>query len=167
MNEVINLILAALAIILCLVAYLLTLGTLFPHRLAGTRRAVEGMTGRALLVGLVNALFFGALGLVVFSAAGETGSQALNALGVLILALLVVGLSFGLAGVAQVLGERLVPNASTMAQNACGSATLSLACALPFIGWFGLLPYVGLLGLGAFILSLFSHRKKSVPPEES
>jgi hypothetical protein len=32
---------------------------------------------------------------------------------------------------------------------------LSFACALPVVGWFLLFPYVGFVGIGAFILGLF------------
>jgi hypothetical protein len=43
-------------------------------------------------------------------------------------------------------------------RTAYGAVILALACALPFIGWFGLLPYAGLLGIGAFILSFFQRQ---------
>jgi hypothetical protein len=32
---------------------------------------------------------------------------------------------------------------------------VGLACALPFIGWFGMLPFLVILSLGAFITGLF------------
>jgi hypothetical protein len=37
---------------------------------------------------------------------------------------------------------------------ASGSGVVILACLVPYIGWFGLFPYLGLRGFGAFILHL-------------
>jgi hypothetical protein len=36
-----------------------------------------------------------------------------------------------------------------------GTLILSLACGLPFVGWFLLLPYILIIGVGAAILGFF------------
>jgi len=36
-----------------------------------------------------------------------------------------------------------------------GSVLLTFACALPFVGWFLLLPYLVFLGFGAVVLGFF------------
>jgi hypothetical protein len=140
---------------LCLVALFLVLETLFPRLVARTHDAAEAMPGRAFLLGLVNFLFLFAL-LAVLSALGENlRIGALQLLALLVLALLLILLTFGLAGVAQLLGARLAPERGPLARTLWGAAALTLACLTPFLGWFGLLPYTALLGLGAFILSWF------------
>jgi sorbitol-specific phosphotransferase system component IIBC len=53
------------------------------------------------------------------------------------------------------LGERIFPDQSAWKQTIWGTVILSFACALPIVGWFLLLPYVGFVGIGAFILGLF------------
>jgi sorbitol-specific phosphotransferase system component IIBC len=80
----------------------------------------------------------------------------LRALGGIFLAALSIGVSFGLAAVAEVLGARVREQAAGLARTAWGTILLALACALPFVGWFGMLPYSASLGLGGFILSFFS-----------
>jgi hypothetical protein len=111
------------------------------------------MPGRSFVVGLVNLVFFGAVMLVLFSLADRFHGAGLRALGGIFLALLSIGVSFGLAGVAQVVGARIKDETVGLVRTAWGTVLLGLACALPFIGWFGLLPYAASLGLGGFILS--------------
>ena len=130
------------------------LGVLFPARLARARKLTLSMPGRALLVGLVNALFFGALTFVFLQWANQ-GAGLFNLLAILLIAFLSIGLTFGLAAVAETVGERLAPQAAGFWKSVTGAALLSLACAFPFLGWFGLLPYTALLGLGGLILSFF------------
>jgi hypothetical protein len=151
-----NLILGTLGVALSLVAFFAVIGALFPNRLAQAEAVVEMMPGRAFTVGLVNLVFFGAVMLVLFSLAERFQGGGLRALGSIFLVALSVGVSFGLAAVVEVLGARIRDQAAGLMRTAWGTILLALACALPFIGWFGLLPYVASLGLGGFILSFFS-----------
>ncbi len=64
-------------------------------------------------------------------------------------------LLLGLAGAVKLIGERLLPERSHHQQMVWGGLATVLGCLTPFIGWFGLFPYVALLGFGAFILSWF------------
>jgi len=77
----------------------------------------------------------------------------------LITAVLALMLSFGLVGIVNLLGERIFPDTSSWKQTVFGSIILSFACALPFVGWFLLFPYVGFVGIGGFILGLFQREK--------
>jgi len=63
--------------------------------------------------------------------------------------------------VGNLIGERIFPDLSISKQTIWGTACLSLACALPFVGWFLLLPYVGLTGIGAVILGFLQSRTTS------
>ena len=42
---------------------------------------------------------------------------------------------------------------------------LPLACCLPLVGWFGLLPYISLLGLGALVISFFFREPHTEPTD--
>jgi hypothetical protein len=78
---------------------------------------------------------------------------------VVILGILAIVLSFGLAGMSNLIGERLFPDLPAWKQSLWGTVCLALACALPFVGWFLLLPYVGLIGIGAVILGFFQRNQ--------
>jgi len=72
-----------------------------------------------------------------------------------ILAFLTVLLSLGLTGMVNVLGERLFSDMSLWKRNIWSAVILCFACALPFVGWFLLLPYISFVGIGASILGFF------------
>ena len=159
MQEILRLATILTLLNLGLLAYFLTLTALFPKRVAKTRAAADLMPGRSLAVGLVNFLFFGALTLIIFALANNIGNEAIRTLvtlpALLFLTVLGLGLSFGLAGMVQLVGERLAPAQSSFRRTLWGTLALSLGSSLPFVGWFLLLPYAGLVGLGAFIVGFF------------
>ena len=155
METILQIIIAGIAILVCLIAYFLVLQAVFPGRIEAVRTVIEQAPGRALLVGLVNAIFAAAVILAVVALASGSNSQVFDLLALVLIVLLVIAISAGLAGVVQIIGERLLPDNKPAARTAWGAALLSLACAVPFIGWFGLLVYTGLLGLGAWILTFF------------
>ena len=138
-----------------LTAFFLVLSALFPERVARTRSAAEAYGGRSLVIGLVNLVFFGAIMLASFALNEQVGGGVLAIPGLGALALLTVGVVFGLAGVIRLLGERLAPGQPAVRRTAYGTLALAWAAATPFIGWFLLLPYAAALGLGAFVLSFF------------
>ena len=142
-----------------LLGFFLVLRALFSSRVAQTRSAIQAMSGRSLLVGAVNFLFFGVIALILANLGGRTEGvlKAILLLPALfLLGILIVGLSFGLAGMVLVVGERILPERTAWNQSLWGTVALSLACAVPLAGWFLLLPYAALTGLGAFILSFFT-----------
>jgi len=123
---------------------------LFPERVALIRIQAEAATRRAALLGLVNALFLGGLAVALVSIGGDAASI----LAVVLLSLGLVGITFGLSALALTVGARLAPEASPLRQVVFGSGALFLACLAPLVGWFGLLPYLASLGLGAFVMTL-------------
>ena len=158
MNEFFRLMLWLAALISGLIGYFLVLGALFSKRTAKTQAAVASMPNRALGIGMVNFVFFSVIAFLLFSIADSTDGffkVILTIPAVLISAALVIALSFGLGAVANVVGERVLPEASSLKRSVWGTVFLGLACALPFVGWFLMLPYVGLTGLGAFIIGFF------------
>src|SRR5258706_14692501 len=109
-------------------------------------------------------VFFAVIAVALFSAAEKARlfiKPLLTIPALLITALLATMLSFGLAGMTSLIGERILPELTSWRQSILGTVCLCFACALPFVGWFLLFPYAGLVGIGAFILSLFQREPKS------
>src|ERR1051325_4514974 len=96
-------------ITLSLVVFFIVLKALFPQRLAKTSVVADAMPGRAFLVGLVNFLFFGALAIAFLALNDRFGRGFLVIPALFFLTPLTLGLSFGLGGITQLLGQRLVP----------------------------------------------------------
>jgi len=158
MTDILRLLLIILLLTTSLAAYFLVIGALFGNRVTKTQRVINQLTGRSFLVGLVNFFFFGVIAIVLFSVADSTGGAIrviLTIPALLITALLTVILSFGLAGMVNVVGERILPEHSSLKKSVWGTMILTFACALPLVGWFLLFPYAGLVGFGATILGIF------------
>jgi hypothetical protein len=155
MNDLPRLTAALLFGSLTLMACFLVLGALFPERIARARRLAGQSPGRSLALGLLNAIFLTSLVVALLAVSEWTGLQILGFPALLVAALAVAAVSLGVAGVTQLVGERLLPDHGPALRQAVGALAAVLACALPVVGWFLLLPYVLLLGLGAFILSFF------------
>ena len=88
-------------------------------------------------------------------ALGGAGGGIFHLLALILVGLLVIALGFGLAGMSVLIGERLLPDASTTRQTAWGAASLVLASLTPFLGWFGLFPFLAIQGLGGLLIGLF------------
>ena len=158
MLDILRLFFIIILVTIGLAAYFLVIGALFASRVTRAHRVINQMPARAIGVGLVNFLFFGVIAMILLSVA-ENANGAIKVIltlpALIITVLLAITLSFGLAGVVNILGERILPEHSHLKKTTGGTVLLSLACALPFVGWFLLLPYTSLLGFGAVILSLF------------
>lgn len=113
-----------------------------------TLRFARGV-GRPFLVGLVVA---GPL-MVPLAAIG-VDAPPVRAAGVVWLGIL-VGLALaGLSGLSQRVGTT-IGDADDTTSLVRGAVALELACLVPFLGWFVLLPSLLLSGLGATVLSWF------------
>lgn len=158
MSDILRLFVFVILTTVSLVAYFLVANALFPQRILKTKAALQSMPARSFGIGLVNFVFFAVIAMVLLAIAENTASFIKGILTIpalIILAFLGIVLSFGLAGMSSLIGERLFPNLSTWKQALWGTVCLSLACALPFVGWFLLLPYAGFVGIGAVILGFF------------
>jgi hypothetical protein len=159
MTDALGILLVALAVGACILALFAVLGALFPGVVDRTRERATSHAGRSTLLGLVNLAFFAVIIAALAGVAQRTGIQAVMIAAVLLLALLVIGLSFGLAGMTWIVGASLFPGASPLRQKLLGALALTLACATPYVGWFGLLPYAAWRGLGGFVLGWFTNRE--------
>ena len=155
MSEILRPLIFFIVITISLVAFFIVLKALFPHRLAKTSAIADALPGRAFLVGLVNFLFFGALAIAFLALNDKFGKGLLVIPALFFLTPLTLGLSFGFGGITQLLGQRLAPQKTELQRTIWGALVLGFGCLLPIVGWFGLLPYTALLGLGAFIVSFF------------
>jgi hypothetical protein len=160
MDQGFGLILMAVLGILCLAALFLVLGSFFPVPIERTRRAAESALARSFLVGLINVIFLVAIGMGLGALAESLGLGFLSVIVVLLAIVLVILLTFGLAGMAEIVGGKLAPDRGRVRRTGWGTVALALGCLTPYVGWFGLLPFVGLTGIGAFLLGWYTDRAK-------
>ena len=162
MSDIIRLLLVVILLTIGLAAYFLVVNALFPQRIAKTKSMIQSMPARSFGIGVVNFVFFAVNALVLLSVAENAGpfiKGILTIPAVVILASVIIVLSMGLAGMSNFIGERIFPDLSMWKQTLWGTVCLSLACALPFVGWFLLFPYVSFAGIGAVILGYFQREK--------
>ena len=163
-SNLLALVLIFIVLAICLAALFACLGLFFAGRIARTRQILSASPGRSVLVGLVNLLFLSGVSLILLQLAERTGGGLASLLAIMVAALLVFGVSFGLAGVVALIGERILAGRGSLARTFAASLLLSLGCAFPLAGWFGLLPFLVCYGLGGFILSLFNKGVPQPPP---
>ncbi|MEM6931321.1 MAG: hypothetical protein AAF602_30605 [Myxococcota bacterium] len=113
-----------------------------------TLRFARGL-GRPFLVGLI------VVGpLLVPLGALSVDVPPVRVAGVMWLGIL-IGLSLaGLTGLSQRVGDTLVETDDPSSALVRGAVALELACLVPFLGWFVLLPSLALMGLGTTVLAL-------------
>lgn len=155
MNDIFRLTLIILLLTITFASYFLVIGALFTNRVSKTQNIINQTPGRSFGLGMVNFLFFGAIAFVLLSIAENTGAFVKGLLTIpalLILTFLIALSSIGLTSMVKVLSERIFPDLTSWKQMLWGSLVLCFACALPFVGWFLLIPSVMFIGIGAAIL---------------
>ena len=158
MTDILRIFFIIIALTITLAAYFLVIGALFTNRVTKTQSIINQTSGRAFGLGMVNFLFFGLIAVVLLSVAENAGSFVKGILtlpALIIFGFLTVLLSLGLTGMVNVLAERIFPDLTLWKRNIWSSIILCFACALPFLGWFLLLPYLGFVSIGAAILGFF------------
>jgi hypothetical protein len=160
MDQLIGLLVAVPLLSATLVGLFIVMNALFTSWIARTCQAAETQAARSFLVGLVNLVFVGALISAVIALADNTGLDFVIVLAVLLAAALAIAATFGLAAMVQVIGARLMPGGQGLRPAIWGTVSLTLGCLTPYVGWFGLLPYVVIRGLGAFVLMLFGKHQR-------
>ncbi|HZM21041.1 MAG TPA: hypothetical protein VFC02_04805 [Anaerolineales bacterium] len=158
MSDILRLFVALVLLTLGLSGYFLVLNALFLPHITKVKSVIQSMPARSFGIGLVNFAFFFVIAAVLLSVAENAGPFIRGILTIpalIILAFLTIVLSLGLAGISNLIGERIFSDFSSWKQTFGGTICLSLACALPFVGWFLLFPYVGFVSLGAVILGFF------------
>src|SRR5688572_28043738 len=165
MSGIFRIFIVILPLTISLAAYFLAAHALFPMRVEKTKAILQSTPRRSFGVGLVNFSFFFIIAIILFSIADNVDNEFIKGVimlpGLIILAFIAIMLTFGLAGMTAHVGERIVPDMLPWKQTFWGTVCLSFACALPFVGWFLLFPYIGLVGIGAFILGIFQREPKA------
>jgi hypothetical protein len=132
MTYILRLFFIIIMLTIALAAYFLVIGALFTNRAAKIQRVITAMPGRSFGVGLFNFAFFGVIALVLFSLAENVGNFVKVILitpALVITAVLAIMLSFGLAGMVNLLGERILPEVTSWKRIVISTAALSFACA--------------------------------------
>ncbi len=161
MNDIFRLFFIVILLTLSFTAYFLVVGALFTNRVTRTQNIITQTPGRSFGLGMVNFLFLGAIAFVLLMLIDGNANRIPGLLRVLLflptILVWVVLISFssiGLTSMVKVLSERIFPDLSSWKQMIWGSVVLCFACALPFVGWFLLLPVVAFIGIGAAILGI-------------
>ncbi|MEW6086346.1 MAG: hypothetical protein AB1607_17315 [Chloroflexota bacterium] len=159
MTEILRVTLLVALLAVAFACYFLVVTAFFTARVEKTTGIVKRMPGRALGIGFVNFLFFGAIAVVLFAFAEGVENGVLRFIllvpALVIAAVLVVLQSFGLSAMVGILGERIFPDFAAWKKSFWGTVILAFGSAIPTVGWFLLLPFVALTGFGAVILGFF------------
>ncbi len=157
MNELFINFFRVLLLTITLASYFLVIYALFTERINKTQNVIHQTPGRSFGLGMVNALFFGAIGFFLLMLLD--GNRVPDILRVILVfptfivwAFLFSLMSIGITSMIKNLSEKIFPDLNSWKQMLWGSAVLCFACALPFVGWFLLLPFVSFVGIGAAIL---------------
>ncbi|HSO11431.1 MAG TPA: hypothetical protein VLT51_03575 [Anaerolineales bacterium] len=158
MDQLVRITIVFILLVPSLFGFFTVMNILFPKRIAKTQNILQQATSRSFWIGFVNVLFLLPISLFLLSL-GDSAVGPMKTVvmfpALFLLAVLFGLASFGLLNTVNMTGEKLMPDQSLMKRTFWGTLLLSLACALPFVGWFLLLPYVLMIGVGSVILSFF------------
>lgn len=146
-------ILIFILVVLALLSLFLTIRGVFKERHLVVQATLISSPIKSLAAGLGTALAV----LGIFVGLQATGAPPLSLISLVILAVGLVAVIFGLATVASIIGERVLAlrdrESSPFAQTSVGTLFLAAIGAVPFLGWFLIAPVAALLGLGAVLIS--------------
>jgi len=155
---------------LALVAMLIAISLLVPGPVERTRALLEGALGKSFLLGLINLLFSGVLAFLLVHGAQTIRGQAwggaafLSGLLTVLAFLIVLGVAIlalnGLAALAALFGNRMIPSRPPLQAELWGGVLLVLASLTPYIGWFVFTPAMLCMGVGATIFSLIQRGER-------
>ena len=158
MEQLFRVLLIFILLSVTLFGFFTVMNVLFTKRVSRTQNILQQIPGRSFGIGFVNVLFFLPTSLLLLSL-GDITTGPLKAIilipALLLLAALLGLASFGLLSIVNIVGERIMPDQTLLKRTFWSTLLLSLACALPFVGWFLLLPYVLIIGVGAVIMGFF------------
>lgn len=154
MDQGMIVILLGLIVFICVLALFIVLQVLFKPWVEEAKQNARESAGRSLAIGFVNALLITALSLGFWALGENTGGGVFSLVGLLLVSALVIAMVFGLTAMVALVAERVLPEAQGWRQVAGGGGLVVLACLTPYVGWFGLFPYLVFRGLGGLIQSL-------------
>ncbi len=161
MNQVVPILFVIVVSGICLVSLFLVVNAFFNRILERTKTAATERATRSFVTGFVNTLFLVAVGLGLIAIGQNAGGGVLFVLGFVIGLALLLGTIFGMTAMMLVLKERLFPGQLGNRPLIFAGSIGTLACLTPYIGWFGLFPYMIFRGLGALIITLVEIRRET------
>jgi hypothetical protein len=154
MADVLKIALIIIGFLLCYVVYWLASAALFPAVVERAKQQYDTRPVRATLAGLGLALPFIALSIGI----GQVAHPVAKMLGVALIGIPVLYGLLGSAGLALRIGTGMkssIDDAHPWRRMLRGSVVLSLTFLLPVIGWFIIMPWAIISGLGASVISMF------------
>ena len=143
----------------------LVIGALFPRKVNAIQETIELSQGRYFLIGVVNMLFLAAILVGDIFLVREVNLPEFFLLpGLVVMAFFATGITIGLTSLSRVVAERTFADDSVLRRNIQAVGILTIAAAIPYLGWFLFFPYAALLGFGGFITVLFRRNKQ---PDQS
>jgi hypothetical protein len=162
MADVLQITLLIVGTLMVFISYWLAAESLFPRMVEQARQQYSAHSIRITLIGLVVIAPLWFLGIVLTQGGKPVIGIALMGIPWLLGML-------GSAGLTQRIGSGL-PSALDQTQpwrrQLRGGIVLSLTFLLPFIGWFFVLPWTVVSGLGGLVVAMFT-RKKQTPPVQT
>jgi len=166
MNQGIAIVFIAIGVGISLVAFFTVLDVIFSNLVIEIEEKSNEAPGRSFFLGLLNTVFIAVLSLALWSIAENSGTGIFAIPSVIFLALFAIGVVFGLTAMVRMIGKRLYPDREGRTQMLWGGLISVLACNVPYIGWFLLLPYLLLRGFGAFLMTLTAaYRARRAPAD--
>lgn len=151
-----------LAVGLALPGLLLTWRLLFPNLVIRAQHRLDHTPWKCFFVG-AGLLFLYLIPLIILFNLPSGGFQAMGSVGVF---MLFTFTSLGTAGLAELLGRRLIGlglNSSAAGATLRGAVALELAAVFPFIGWFIFIPLTYIIATGAAFFALLGWMPRSTP----
>jgi hypothetical protein len=160
MNQALLILLLTLISAVCLIGFFISVNAFFGRILDRTKTIAVERAGRALLTGFVNSLFIVAITVALLALGQDSGVGFFFIVAFILAIIWLIAILFGLTAMILVLKDRLYPGELGNRPLAISAAIAILGCLTPYIGWFGLFPYMVFRGTGAFILALVAHRRE-------
>lgn len=164
MADVFKILFLILGLLICSVSYWLIFAALFAPAVGRAQQALAARPVRVFLIGALSGVPLVLIGIALTA----NGAGPIKMVGVTFLMLLTTTALFGSTALARMVGQGLgnpqapKPNGALILR---GGAALSIACVLPLVGWFLLLPVILLTGFGAAVHVI--RRRVSLPSEMS
>lgn len=157
MADVFKILFLILGMLICTSSYWLLFASLFPRTVG---RAQQAILGRPYRIFMTGALVGVPLTLIGFSMLTQ-GAGPVKFIGAFIVMSITLAALFGSTGLVRQVGLGLDSGHSERSNGGLvlrGGAVVSIACVLPFVGWFMIIPIVLVLGFGAALHLAWSRK---------
>lgn len=156
MDKSFSLLVGGILVLPSLIAFFSIVETLFQAVVKDCKEIAESSTSRAFWLGVVNSIFIVVLIRLFFFLGEQTGIPLLILPGAILAIAFLFGVILGFSAMIQLIGDRIFSNHSGFRKQIYAAGITILGCLTPYIGWFGLFPYLILVGFGAFVGRTFN-----------